>query len=92
MALGKFSHPVESIDRHPNAIKWGKFAPLPGWKPRPISRPALRVVTRALATARIAVYPIDVAGNTDVGRGYSVGAAESASFAGTSNPQHLGKI
>ena len=46
----------------------------------------LRVATKALATARIAVYPIDVRGIQTTGVNLSVGASESASFAGTENP------
>jgi hypothetical protein len=46
----------------------------------------LRVAATALATARIAVYPMDVRGIQAGGVDISVSAAESASFAGTDNP------
>ncbi|MBI3474357.1 MAG: VWA domain-containing protein [Acidobacteria bacterium] len=47
---------------------------------------ALRTAAKALATARIAVYPMDVRGIQVGGVDPGVGASESASFAGTENP------
>jgi len=72
-------------------LNGGSFAPTTGLETAPNFPAALRVVTRALATARIAVYPIDVRGIQMSGVDISVGAAESASFAGTSNPQAFGQ-
>jgi VWFA-related protein len=46
----------------------------------------VRNTTTALATARVAVYPIDVRGLQTAGIDIVVGAAESASFSGTDNP------
>ena len=50
-------------------------------------RPQVREATNALTTARIAVYPIDVRGILNSGVDIAVGASDSASFAGTDNPQ-----
>ena len=47
---------------------------------------ALRVTTQALATARIAVYPIDLRGVQTSGVDITIGTAEGVSFAGTDNP------
>jgi len=46
----------------------------------------IRVMTTALATARVAVFPMDVRGLQAGGVDLSVGAAESASFSSTDNP------
>ena len=48
---------------------------------------AIRVMTTALATARIAVFPMDVRGLQAGGVDLTVGAAESASFTTTENPE-----
>ena len=48
---------------------------------------ALRITTTALATARIAVYPIDVRGIQTAGVDIAVGAAESRVFVGTDTTQ-----
>ncbi len=69
----------------------GSFAPTSGLETAPNFPAALRVATRTLATARIAVYPIDVRGIQISGVDISVGAGESASFAGTDNPQAFGQ-
>src|SRR5882724_7803919 len=69
----------------------GSFAPTSGLETAPNFPAALRVATRALATARIAVYPIDVRGIQMSGVDISVGAGESATFAGTNNPQAFGQ-
>jgi VWFA-related protein len=69
----------------------GSFAPTTGLETAPNFPAALRVATRALATARIAVYPIDVRGIQMSGVDISVGASASASFAGTANPQAFGQ-
>jgi VWFA-related protein len=50
-------------------------------------RAAIRIATTALATARIAVYPIDVRGLQIAGVDIAVGAAESASFSAADNPR-----
>lgn len=52
----------------------------------PDFRAEVRNTTTALATARVAVYPIDVRGLQTAGVDIVVGAAESASFSGTDNP------
>jgi VWFA-related protein len=72
-------------------LNGGSFAPTTGLEIAPNFPAALRVVTRALATARIAVYPIDVRGIQMSGVDISVGASASASFAGTDNPQAFGQ-
>jgi VWFA-related protein len=69
----------------------GSFAPTSGLETAPNFPAALRVATRTLATARIAVYPIDVRGIQMSGVDISVGAGESATFAGTNNPQAFGQ-
>ncbi len=69
----------------------GSFAPTSGLETAPNFPAALRVATRTLATARIAVYPIDVRGIQISGVDISVGAGESATFAGTDNPQAFGQ-
>jgi VWFA-related protein len=69
----------------------GSFAPTTGLESAPNFPAALRVVTRALATARIAVYPIDVRGITISGVDLSVSAGASATFTGTDNPQAFGQ-
>jgi hypothetical protein len=53
----------------------------------PDFRAAIRVMSTALATARIAVFPMDVRGLQAGGVDMTVGAAESASFSSTSNPE-----
>jgi VWFA-related protein len=72
-------------------LNGGSFAPTTGLETAPNFPAALRVATRALATARIAVYPIDVRGIQMSGVDISVSAGASASFAGTSNPQAFGQ-
>ena len=72
-------------------LNGGSFAPTTGLETAPNFPAALRVATRALATARIAVYPIDVRGIQMSGVDISVGAAASATFAGTDNPQAFGQ-
>jgi VWFA-related protein len=72
-------------------LNGGSFAPTTGLETAPNFPAALRVATRALATARIAVYPIDVRGIQMSGVDISVSAAASASFAGTDNPQAFGQ-
>ena len=72
-------------------LNGGSFAPTTGLETAPNFPAALRVATRALATARIAVYPIDVRGIQMSGVDISVSAGESASFAGTANPQAFGQ-
>jgi VWFA-related protein len=52
----------------------------------PDFRAAVRATTTALATARIAVFPMDVRGVQGGGVDISVSAAESASFSSTDNP------
>ena len=52
----------------------------------PDFRAAIRVMTTALATARIAVFPMDVRGLQSAGVDITIGATESASFAGTGSP------
>jgi len=69
----------------------GSFAPTTGLETAPNFPAALRVATRALATARIAVYPIDVRGIQMSGADISVGASASATFTGISNPQAFGQ-
>ena len=53
----------------------------------PDFRAAIRVMTTALATARIAVFPMDVRGLQSAGVDITIGATESESFAGTSSPE-----
>jgi VWFA-related protein len=53
----------------------------------PDFKAAIRVMTTALATARIAVFPMDVRGLQAGGVDLTVGAAESASFSSTENPE-----
>jgi VWFA-related protein len=72
-------------------LNGGIFAPTTGLETAPNFPAALRVATRALATARIAVYPIDVRGIQMSGVDISVSAGASATFAGTSNPQAFGQ-
>ncbi len=72
-------------------LNGGSFAPTTGLETAPNFPAALRVTTRALATARIAVYPIDVRGIQMSGVDISVGASESASFTGTDKPQAFGQ-
>ena len=72
-------------------LNGGSFAPTTGLETAPNFPAALRVATRSLATARIAVYPIDVRGIQMSGVDISVSAGESASFAGTANPQAFGQ-
>ncbi|MGH9511268.1 MAG: VWA domain-containing protein [Terriglobales bacterium] len=48
---------------------------------------AVKVATTALATARIAVFPIDVRGLTPGGVDIAIGAAESASLTATDSPE-----
>ena len=64
----------------------GSSAPTSGLQNAPNFPAALRATAMALATARIAVYPMDVRGIQVGGVDIGVGAAESASFAGTDNP------
>jgi VWFA-related protein len=52
----------------------------------PDFKAAVRVMTTALATARVAVFPMDVRGLQAGGVDLTVGAAESASFSSTDNP------
>jgi VWFA-related protein len=53
----------------------------------PDFKAAIRVMTTALATARIAVFPMDVRGLQAGGVDLTVGAAESASFTTAENPE-----
>ena len=53
----------------------------------PDFRAAIRVMSTALATARIAVFPMDVRGLQAGGVDITVGAAESSSFSSTANPE-----
>jgi len=53
----------------------------------PDFKAAIRVMTTALATARVAVFPMDVRGLQAGGVDLTVGAAESASFTTTENPE-----
>jgi len=53
----------------------------------PDFRAAIRVMATALATARIAVFPMDVRGLQAGGVDITIGATESASFASTSSPE-----
>ena len=53
----------------------------------PDFKAAIRVMTTALATARIAVFPMDVRGLQAGGVDITVGAAESASFTSTRTPR-----
>jgi VWFA-related protein len=69
----------------------GSFAPTSGLDTAPNFPAALRVATRALATARIAVYPIDVRGVQMSGVDIAVSASESASLTGTDKPGAFGQ-
>jgi VWFA-related protein len=64
----------------------GSTAPTTGMEADPNFGPAVRAATTALATARLAVYPIDVRGIQISGVDLTVSASESHSFAGTDNP------
>jgi VWFA-related protein len=65
----------------------GSSASMTGLANNPNFIAALRITTTALATARIAVYPIDVRGIQTGGVDIAVGAAESRVFVGTDTTQ-----
>jgi VWFA-related protein len=71
-------------------LNGGSFARTTGLETAPNFPAALRVVTQALATARIAVYPIDVRGIQISGVDISMSNAESASFTSIDKPQAFG--
>jgi len=58
-----------------------------GMADTPDFRAAIRTATAALATARIAVYPMDVRGLQAGGVDIAIGAAEGASFSSTDSPE-----
>jgi VWFA-related protein len=72
-------------------LNGGSFAPTTGLETAPNFPAALRVATQALATARIAVYPIDVRGIQISGVDLSVSAGASTTFAGTDHPEAFGQ-
>jgi VWFA-related protein len=53
----------------------------------PDFEPQVRATAIALAAARVAVYPMDIRGVLNAGVDISVGAAESATFTGSDNPE-----
>ena len=69
-----------------NQLSLGSSSQTSGLQNAPNFPAALRAAATSLATARIAVYPMDVRGLQAGGVDIGVSAAESASFAGTENP------
>lgn len=74
-----------------NRINSGSTATITGLDFNQSFAAAVRSLAASLATARIAVYPIDVRGLQLSGVDLSVGAAESASFTGSDQPGAYGR-